>query len=281
MISLTNINFGYSKKRLLFENLTLELSRGHIYGLLGKNGAGKTTLLKLISGLRFISNGSALVLHENPALRKPKMLQELYFLPEELYTPSLKTDEFIKAYAPFYPNFNNAQFQEYLNIFEVPYHNLKIDKMSFGEKKKVMIAFALACNTKILIMDEPTNALDIPSKAIFRKVMASVATEDRIVVISTHQVRDLHSLIDAIIILDSGKIILNENAEAITEKLSFEITENTENDPHILYEEDNVRGKLVVRENTLQKDTKLDIELLFNAVMFNKAKVQQIFNPKN
>jgi ABC-2 type transport system ATP-binding protein len=130
-------------------------------------------------------------------------------------------------------------------------------------------------------MDEPTNALDIPSKAIFRKVMASVATDDRVVVISTHQVRDLHSLIDAIIILDSGKVILNESAETITEKLAFEVMEEPENDTHILYAEDNVRGKIVVRENTLQKDTKLDIELLFNAVMLNKQKIQQIFNSKN
>ena len=280
MIQLTNIDFGYSKKRLLFENLSLELSRGHIYGLLGKNGAGKTTLLKLISGLRFITNGSALVLNENPALRKPKMLQELSFLPEELYVPQLKVREFVAAYAPFYPNFSFEQFQEYLHVFELPNQELKMDKMSFGEKKKVMIAFALACKTKILIMDEPTNALDIPSKAIFRKLMASVATEDRIVIISTHQVRDLHSLIDAIIILDSGKIILNESAEVITEKLAFEVLENTENISHILYEEDNVRGKLVVRENIAQKDTKLDIELLFNTVMLNKAKIQEIFNPK-
>ncbi|MCL2290349.1 MAG: ABC transporter ATP-binding protein [Bacteroidetes bacterium] len=280
MIQLQNIDFGYSKKRLLFENLTLELSRGHIYGLLGKNGAGKTTLLKLISGLRFISNGSALVLNENPALRKPEMLQEIAFLPEELYTPALKIKEFIKAYAPFYPNFSHEQFQEYLNIFEIDHQNYKIDKMSFGQKKKIMISFALACNTKILIMDEPTNALDIPSKTIFRKLMASVATEDRIVIISTHQVRDLHSLIDAIIILDSGKVILNESAENITEKLTFEVMEGTENATHILYEEDNMRGKMVVRENTAQKETKLDIELLFNAVMLNKEKIQHIFNPK-
>jgi len=281
MIQLKNIDFGYSKKRLLFNNLTLELSCGHIYGLLGKNGAGKTTLLKLISGLRFITNGSASVLNENPALRKPVMLQEISLLPEELYTPALKVKEFVKAYAPFYPHFNQEQFQEYLNTFEVSDQECKIDKMSFGQKKKVMISFALACNTKILIMDEPTNALDIPSKTIFRKLMASVATEDRIVIISTHQVRDLHSLIDAIIILDSGKIILNESAESITEKLAFEVIDDTENDTHILYEEDNIRGKLVVRENTSQKDTKLDIELLFNAVMLNKEKIQHVFNPKN
>ncbi|MCL2041588.1 MAG: ABC transporter ATP-binding protein [Bacteroidales bacterium] len=280
MIQLENIDFGYSKKRLLFENLTLELSRGHIYGLLGKNGAGKTTLLKLISGLRFIQNGSATVLNENPALRKPQMLQEISFLPEELYTPALKVNDFVRAYAPFYPNFSHEQFQNYLTVFEHPDPKLKIDKMSSGEKKKVLIAFALACNSKILIMDEPTNALDIPSKAMFRKVMASVATEERIVIISTHQVRDLHSLIDSIIILDSGKIILNESAEKITEKLTFEALEDTANATDILYEEDSVRGKSVVRENTTQKETKLDIELLFNAVMLNKAKIQQLFNPK-
>jgi ABC-2 type transport system ATP-binding protein len=281
MIELKNIDFGYSKKRLLFKNLTLELSRGHIYGLLGKNGAGKTTLLKLISGLRFISNGSALVLNENPALRKPEALQEIAFLPEELYTPSLKVKEFITAYAPFYPHFNHAQFQEYLNVFEIENQEDRIDKMSFGQKKKVMIAFALACNTKILIMDEPTNALDIPSKAIFRKLMAPIPTEDRIVIISTHQVRDLHSLIDAVIILDSGKVFLNESTESITQKLAFDVMEDAENDTHILYEEENMRGKLVVRENTTQKETKVDIELLFNAVMLNKEKIQNIFNPKN
>ena len=281
MIQLKNIDFGYSNKRLLFNNLTLELSCGHIYGLFGKNGAGKTTLLKLISGLRFITNGTASVLNENPALRKPVMLQEIAFLPEELYTPALKVKEFVKAYAPFYPHFNHEQFQAYLNTFEVADQTCKIDKMSFGQKKKVMIAFALACNTKILIMDEPTNALDIPSKTIFRKLMASVATEDRVVIISTHQVRDLHSLIDAIIILDSGKVILNESAETITEKLAFEIMEETANATNILYEEENIRGKLVVCENTSQKETKLDIELLFNAVMLNKEKIQYIFNSKN
>jgi ABC-2 type transport system ATP-binding protein len=280
MIQFTNIDFGYSKKDLLFEDLTLELTCGHIYGLLGKNGAGKTSLLKLIGGLRFITNGTALVLDENPALRKTKMLQEIAFLPEEIYAPALKIKEFIKAYASLYPHFNPQQFQEYLNIFETPDQNIRLDKISFGQKKKVMIAFALACNTKILIMDEPTNALDIPSKAIFRKVMASVAAEDRIIIISTHQVRDLHSLIDRIIILDSGKIILNESAETITEKLVFEVQEKPDNDIPILYEENNVRGKLVVYENRTRKETKLDIELLFNAVLLNKEKIQHIFSAK-
>ena len=280
MVTLKKVNFGYRKKNVLFKDLDLELSPGHVYGLLGKNGAGKTTLLKIMSGLLFAKSGEVKTLGFNPALRKPPMLQEIAFLAEELYTPALKVKEYVKAYAPFYPNFNHEQFQEYLNIFEISGQDERIDKMSFGQKKKVMIAFALACNTKILIMDEPTNALDIPSKTIFRKLMASVAAEDRVVIISTHQVRDLHSLIDAIIILDSGKITLNESVESITEKLAFEIIEDLEDAAQILYEEDNVRGKLVVRENIAQKETKLDIELLFNAVILNKEKIQHIFNPK-
>jgi ABC-2 type transport system ATP-binding protein len=209
--------------------------------LFGKNGAGKTSLLKLMSGLRFITNGSALVFDENPAWRSKKMLQEIAFLPEEIYTPSLKVKAFVEAYAPFYPRFDHEKFQEYLNAFETPNQELNLAQISFGQKKKVMTAFALACNTKILILDEPTNALDIPSKAIFRKVMASVATEERIIIISTHQVRDLHSLIDMIIILDSGKIILNESAETIS---------------------------------------RLDIELLFNDILLNKENIQHIINAK-
>jgi ABC-2 type transport system ATP-binding protein len=216
MIQITNIDFGYSKKELLFENLSLELTAGHIYGLFGKNGAGKTSLLKLMSGLRFITNGYALVLGENPKLRSKKMLQEIVFLPEEIYAPALKIKEYRDAYASFYPHFNAEQFQGYLNIFETPNQELRLDKISSGQQRKVMIAFAVACNTKIIFLDEPTNTLDIPSKAMFRKVIASVATEDRMIVLSTHQVRDLHSLIDTIIILDSGKIIFNENAETIS-----------------------------------------------------------------
>jgi ABC-2 type transport system ATP-binding protein len=278
MITLENINFGYKKNSLLFNELNLNLSSGHIYGLLGKNGAGKTTLLKIMSGLLFVKSGKAETLGYNPALRKVEMLRDIYFLTEEMYIISLKIKNFVKVYAPFYPNFSHEQFATYLQEFEIESQETQMQKLSHGQKKKILISFALATNTKILFMDEPTNGLDIPSKSIFRRLMASAVDESRLVIISTHQVRDLHSLIDAIVILENGKILLNNSVEEITQKLVFKSVEEPQNEESILYSKDNIRGKLVVMENLQNEDSKLDLELLFNATIANKGKINEIFN---
>lgn len=277
MINLTDIQFGYSKKRVLFSGLSLDLTSGHIYGLLGKNGAGKTSLLKIISGLLFANQGKVVVLDKRAELRNPDMLKDIYFLPEEMYIPHLKIKSYAKVHAPFYPNFSYDQFHHYLEEFEINNTGDFADKLSHGQQKKLLISFALATNTKILLLDEPTNGLDIPSKSIFRRVMASSADEERLIVISTHQVRDLHSLIDSVIILDNGEIIFNQPSERITEKLLFKVEEGQIDLNDILYSEDNIRGTLVVKENRENIDNKLDIEILFNAIIANKKKIKEIF----
>ena len=278
MIEIKSIEFAYSKKQKLFQDLNLSMQNGHIYGLLGKNGAGKTSLLKILSGLRFPQKGSVEVLAYRAEFRKPEMLREIYFLPEEIFTPMLKIRQLTNVYASFYPNFSLEQYNAYLEEFDITNRDLYINKLSHGQKKKVLIAFALACNTKILLMDEPTNGLDIPSKSIFRKVMASAATEDRLVLISTHQVRDLHSLIDSIIILDNGEIVVNEPDERITQKLCFQAVDGDVDEKEVLYFEENLRGNLIVTENKHQIESHLDLELFFNAVMANKKRIKEIFN---
>lgn len=278
MIEINSIDFAYSKKQQLFRDLSLSMHKGHIYGLLGKNGAGKTSLLKILCGLRFPQKGSVEVLAYRAEFRNPEMLKEIYFLPEEVFTPLLKIKQLANVYASYYPNFNLGQYNAYLEEFDITNKELYINKLSHGQKKKVLIAFALACNTKILLMDEPTNGLDIPSKSIFRKVMASAATEDRLVLISTHQVRDLHSLIDSIIILDNGEIVVNESDERITQKLCFQAVDEKVDEKDVLYAEDSLRGTLVVKENTEQMPSHLDLELFFNAVMANKKRIKEIFN---
>lgn len=278
MILLQNINFSYSKDRMLFNNLNLSLEGGHVYGLFGKNGAGKTTLLKIMSGLRFIQSGNVTTLGENAALRKAEMMKDIYFLQEEVFVPALSIRNFVKCYAPFYENFDKEQFEEYLHLFEIESQEDKLTALSHGQRKKVIISFALATNTKILLMDEPTNGLDIPSKAAFRKIMSMAANNERLILISTHQVRDLHSLIDAVVILDNGHILLNAMAEEITDKLCFKILDENGTDEPILYREDNIRGDIVVTENIHHIETNLDIELLFNAVMMNKNRINELFN---
>lgn len=277
MIQLENIQFGYVKSRPLFKDLNLTMEPGHIYGLLGKNGAGKTTLLKIMTGLRFPDSGTATMLGENATLRKAEMLRDIYFLQEEMFVPHLRIEEFEKAYAPFYPNFSHDQFVEYLRELELDKENGYMDKLSHGQKKKVLIAFALATNTKVLIMDEPTNGLDIPSKSTFRKLMASAADESRLVIISTHQVRDLHSLIDMVAILDNGHMLLNASSFEITEKLLFDVDNMKSAEGKIFYTEESPRGNYQVKENVNHIESTLDLELLFNAAISNKNEISNLF----
>ena len=163
-------------------------------------------------------------------------------------------------------------------LFEIVDFKQNMKKMSHGQKKKVLIAFALATNCGIIFMDEPSNGLDIPSKSIFRKVMTSAADEHRQIIISTHQVRDLHSLIDTILILDQGEILLNAPVDRITEKLLFEVVDTEEEAQNALYKEDTLRGIYIVSENSAHRESKMDIELLFNAALSNRAKIKEIFS---
>lgn len=277
MIQLQNIQFGYTKNRNIFDDVSLTMEAGHIYGLLGKNGAGKTTLLKIMSGLRFPTSGTSTILNQNAVLRKAEILQDIYFLQEEMYVPHMKIESFVKAYSPFYPRFNHEQFNEYLREFELDKEFGFLDKLSHGQKKKTLIAFALATNTQILIMDEPTNGLDIPSKSTFRRLMASAADETRLVIISTHQVRDLHSLIDMVAILDNGRMVLNASTYEITEKLLFDVDNTKTTEGAVLYTEESPRGAYQVKENVNHIDSNLDLELLFNAAMNNKNAIINLF----
>lgn len=278
MITLQNIQFGYVRNRILFDDLNLTMSKGHVYGLLGKNGAGKTTLLKIMSGLRFPFCGTAEVLGTNACLRKADMLQDLYFLQEEMFVPHLTVAQYVKAYAPFYPRFNHEQFESYLNEFEIPTQKQFVDRMSHGQKKKVLVSFALATNTAILLMDEPTNGMDIPSKSVFRRLVASAADENKLMVISTHQVRDLFSLIDVVSIIERGRITLNATTDTITEKLLFDVDDQLSTDGEVFYTEETPRGVCQVKENVHQLDSKLDLEILFNAMVNgNKESIVKLF----
>ncbi|SFH29016.1 ABC transporter ATP-binding protein [Pedobacter insulae] len=275
MIKINNLNFGYSKGKLLFKNMSMQLSAGHIYGLLGKNGAGKSSLLKNLAGLVYAQSGTMDVMGYDPAKRQPALLQQICFIPEEFYLPSVKIDAFVKANAAFYPDFDHAYFTALLAEFDIPVTQ-KLINMSYGQKKKVIIAFGLATQAKLVIMDEPTNGLDIPSKAQFRKIMASVLTEDRCIIISTHQVRDLDNLIDTVIMLDESSIALKASVEEITNKLCFKRVK--ELDETVIYSEPSLAGFNAVLQNYHQEDSKLDIELLFNAVLAEKNKLKPIFN---
>lgn len=276
MIDIENLSFGYKRKKLLYKNLTLKLEAGSIYGLLGKNGAGKSTLLKNFMGLLFPKEGNISVNGFEPKKRRPSFLQTVYFIPEEVYVPALTVDGYKNLFSPFYPTFNEEQFYSYLEQLDVK-NKGKLNGLSFGQQKKFIIAFALACNTKVLLLDEPTNGLDIPSKIKFRKLIASIFTDDKIIFISTHQIRDLDNLIDRVIIVDNGELLLEASVGEIANRLCFKTVKELPEGGNVLYAEDSLKGQSIVVENILEEESKVNLEHLFNAVTDNPEMAKQIF----
>ncbi|HEY5368420.1 MAG TPA: ABC transporter ATP-binding protein [Hanamia sp.] len=276
MIEVQNLSFGYKKRKLLYKKLNLKLEAGSIYGLLGKNGAGKSTLLKNFIGLLFPKEGNISVNGFEPKKRWPSFLETIYFIPEEVYVPSLTIERYKKLFAPFYPLFNEEQFQSYLEQLDV-HDKGRLNTLSFGQQKKFIIAFALACNTKVLLLDEPTNGLDIPSKIKFRKLIASVFTDDKLIFISTHQIRDLDNLIDRVIIVDNGELLLNASVSDISEKLCFKTVSELTRPDEILYSEESLKGFSIVTKNTNAEDSKVNLEHLFNAITEKPILAKAIF----
>lgn len=276
MVDIQQLHFGYRKKKV-FTGLSLQLQPGHIYGLLGKNGTGKSTLLRNIAGLLFPDQGSINVMGFTPGKRQPAFLQEVFMVPEEFYLPNIPLQQLVNSLSPFYPRFNQQQFDKYIQEFEIPVDN-KLESMSYGQKKKVLISFGLACNTSLLLMDEPTNGLDIMSKSQFRKVMAGAIDENKCVIISTHQVKDLENLIDRITIIDEGTILFDQTIEAIARKLSFRISFDHEEVKHALYSESSLRGSAIITKNTDGEESRIDLELLYKAIVTNRQPIQTAFN---
>jgi ABC-2 type transport system ATP-binding protein len=276
MIDIQNLSFGYKRKKLLYKNLTLKLEAGSIYGLLGKNGAGKSTLLKNFIGLLFPKDGKIAVNGFEPKKRWPSFLETIYFIPEEVYVPALTVEGYKNLFSPFYPSFSEEQFYSYLEQLDVKDKG-KLNGLSFGQQKKFIIAFALACNTKVLLLDEPTNGLDIPSKIKFRKLIASIFTDDKIIFISTHQIRDLDNLIDRVIVVDNGELLLNASVSDISEKLCFKTVSELSSPDEILYSEESLKGFSVVTKNTNAEDSKVNLEHLFNAITEKPILAKAIF----
>ena len=274
MIQINQMQFSYKKNAPLFENLDVTMQAGKIHGLLGKNGAGKTTLLKLIAGLQYPELGTIAIDGEDAKGRSPHYLSNYFFVAEEFEMPNILLSTYVNLYAPFYKDFDKEQLNSYLEAFDIPKEN-RLSKMSYGQKKKFLISFGLATNSKVLIMDEPTNGLDIPSKSIFRKMIAQQITDERLFIISTHQIKDIEGMIDTVIVLEDGKILFNEEMNTISNKLLFK--DAVDSPENVLFSQDVLGGKRLICENTDEEDSRIDVELLFNAIVSDNQMITDVF----
>ncbi|MBV5313307.1 MAG: ABC transporter ATP-binding protein [Prolixibacteraceae bacterium] len=269
MISIKQLTFHYKKQQALFSDLTFQQENGSITGLLGKNGAGKSTLLKLMAGLLKPQTGQLAINGFIPFDRLPDFLSDVFMVPEEFSFPPVSIDCYVKATAPLYPNFEQEKMDKILKEFELePKKNLS--RLSHGQRKKFLIAFALATNCRLLILDEPTNGLDIPSKSLFRKILVSSVTDEQLVLISTHQVKDIDTIIDKIVLLDKGEIVFNEEVASISQKWQFKSVASLSGIADPIYHEKCPGGYRIICPANNEDETEIDIELLFNAIV-NKS----------
>ena len=276
MIVLKNLHFSYSHGPKVLKEVSLHFEPGNIYGLFGKNGEGKTSLMKIMSGLRYVKQGVYSLDNHFISARKADWLQHIFLVPEDFELPNIQIAQYQSINAPFYPNFSKSQFYKLIAEFGLT-PKAKIGTLSFGQRKKVLIAFALSTNTKFLLMDEPTNGLDIPSKSQFRKVMASVATEDKCIIISTHQVRDLYSLLNHVVVLDQAQVIFDYSLAKVADKLWFG-KPHAEHKEMALYAEPGFSGKSILQKNDLE-ETEVDLELLFQGVLSAPTQINTALQP--
>ena len=277
MLKISNLSYGYLKNQRIMTDFSLDFEEGGIYGLLGKNGTGKSTLLYLMSGLLRPQEGQVLYKGTDVVKRYPETLQDMFLVPEEVVLPNVKLKHYVKLNAPFYPKFSGEVLKACLSEFGMG-EDLELGALSMGQKKKVFISFAIATNVTLLLMDEPTNGLDIPSKSQFRKMIATNMSDDKAVIISSHQVRDIDSLLDHVLIIDEKQLLLNESVANICDKIYF--AEQGANEPadEALYVQPSVLGNHVVLPNTCHEDSNMNLEVLFNAMLAEREKMQQMFN---
>lgn len=276
MITVNNLDFGYQKSKLIFNNLNIEIKEGGIYGLLGQNGVGKSTLLHLICGMLTPCSGKVLFDEQDVRKRLPSTLCETFIVPEEFDLPKITMEEYCKINAPFYPNFSVDDLKANLATFDLNYEQ-NLGKLSLGQKKKAFMCFALACNTKLLIMDEPTNGLDIMSKVQFRRFISSHMTDDRIIIISTHQVHDVELILDHLLVLNNNEMVINSPIYNITEKLKFITSSDVIEPEKVLFTSKTIGGTSYISlRNEDDEETEINLESLFMFCLSEPEKVKSI-----
>ena len=233
-----------------------------------------------MAGLISPSDGRVLLDDKDMRNRSVTSLQKLFLVPEEFSMPAVSLDQYVRYMAPFYPRFSAETLKRALDCFELS-EELHLERLSMGQRKKAFVSFALAANTEWLFLDEPTNGLDIPGKSQFRKILVQEMNDERGVVISTHQVLDVEHLLDHVLVIDQGQMLLQKSVEEICEILSFVRTSEPEVLRRAIYQMLSLQGMSALLPNDDGRESSLDLELLFNALMEKREEVCRLFSAPN
>lgn len=212
---------SYSSKRAL-ENVDLQLGSGRILGLLGPNGSGKTTLIKLAEGLLQPTSGEILIDGEKPgAVSKSKIA----YLPDREYLPDYMTvEQLLKFYGDFFKDFDSVRAEDMLKSLGIN-TSQRMKKMSKGTKEKVQLILTMSRDAQIYILDEPIAGVDPAARDYILKTIISNYCPDSLVIICTHLIADIESVLDEVVFLKDGRVVLHGDADTIREQKGMNIDE--------------------------------------------------------
>ena len=219
MITFNNLCYRYPKGPKALSDITAAISPG-IHLLLGENGTGKTTLLHIIAGLLYPTAGSVEVDGMSPRLRQPALLKQIFFLGDDMTLPGGTALAFAHTAAKAYAGFDAGLLADYLARFGLTGRE-RLDRLSLGNRRKSLIAVALALRTQVLLLDEPANGLDIGSKETLGRMLAEAAGDDRTIIVSTHVTHDFHNIFDGVIALRRNRLQLAATLTDILSAVAF------------------------------------------------------------
>lgn len=264
-LRINNLSVAYGNDRPVLDQLSMKLTAGGICALAAPNGEGKTTLMKVIAGLRFADRGVVNTLGFDPSKRQPAFLEQLYFLPAEPSLPAWTPKRIGKVYGPFYPNFSNELYYQCLMDFRVD-PDRQLDKLSFGQQRRVQLAFALAVKTPLLLLDEPTLGLDIAGKDQFRRSLIQATEEGQTVLMSTHLLNEVEPVLDQLMILHQRQIWAHVDLTAAQQIYSYHLSSRAPDPDSNSYGRRVPGGWLVIKADGGPSTARPDIETLYLAL---------------
>ena len=197
------------------DSVELNLERGQIVGLLGPNGSGKTTLIKVLNGLLTPTAGNVLICGMEPGVETKKIVA---YLPDRTALPEyMTTDQLIMLYQDFFPDFNKAKAEAMIDDLGID-RKQTLKRMSKGTKEKLQLCLVMARDAEVYLLDEPIGGVDPATRDYILRTIISNYNENAVVIISTHLIADIESVLDDVVFIKEGRIVLHKPADEIREE---------------------------------------------------------------
>ena len=214
IVKINNLTKSYGSRKVL-ENVSYELEEGQIIGLLGPNGSGKTSMIKILVGLINDYSGDVTIDGLKPGAKTKSMVA---YLPEKTYLASWMTaDDAVNYIADFYDDFDKKKAMEMLDLFQLP-HKQKARTMSKGQQEKLQLILVMCRNARLYILDEPMGGVDPAARDYILNVIIENYDPSATILISTHLIADIESVLDQVIFLKNGQIERFTSVDDIREK---------------------------------------------------------------